>query len=93
MASQKTISYIQKSINGKDLVMQNAITGWKDHDHYLEHDFSGDKLRIESETMKSHIERLLMISEALWDIRVRGANPGGTFVSIQATGTSCHPYN
>ena len=32
-------------------------------------------------------------AEALWDIRVRGANPGGTFVSIQATGTSCHPYN
>ncbi len=32
-------------------------------------------------------------AEALWDIRVRGANPGGTFVSVQATGTSCHPYN
>ena len=32
-------------------------------------------------------------AEALWDIRVRGTNPGGTFVSIQATGTSCHPYN
>jgi hypothetical protein len=32
-------------------------------------------------------------SEALWDIRVRGTNPGGTFVDVQATGTNCHPYN
>lgn len=32
-------------------------------------------------------------SEALWDIRVEGRNPGGSVVSIQATGTNCHPYN
>jgi len=32
-------------------------------------------------------------AEALWDIRVRGDNPSGTVVNIQATGTSCHPYN
>jgi hypothetical protein len=32
-------------------------------------------------------------AEALWDIRVRGENPGGTVVSIQAMGTNCHPYN
>ncbi len=31
-------------------------------------------------------------AEALWDIRVEGRNPGGTQVSIQATGTNCHPY-
>ena len=31
--------------------------------------------------------------EALWDIRVRGDNPGGTVVDIQATGANCHPYN
>jgi hypothetical protein len=32
-------------------------------------------------------------AEALWDIRVRGDNPGGTEVDIQATGANCHPYN
>lgn len=32
-------------------------------------------------------------AEALWDIRVRGDNPGGTVVNIQATGANCHPYN
>jgi len=32
-------------------------------------------------------------SEAMWDIRVEGSNPGGTSVAIQATGTNCHPYN
>jgi len=32
-------------------------------------------------------------AEALWDIRVRGDNPGGTVVDIQATGVNCHPYN
>ncbi len=32
-------------------------------------------------------------AEAIWDIRVRGSNPGGTVVNIQATGSSCHPYN
>ncbi|MDJ0853515.1 MAG: pilus assembly PilX N-terminal domain-containing protein [Myxococcota bacterium] len=32
-------------------------------------------------------------AEALWDIRVRGDNPGGTEVDIQATGSNCHPYN
>ncbi len=32
-------------------------------------------------------------AEAVWDIRVRGANPGGTVVNIQATGSNCHPYN
>jgi len=32
-------------------------------------------------------------AEALWDIRVRGDNPGGTVVNIQATGVNCHPYN
>ncbi len=31
--------------------------------------------------------------EALWDLRVRGDNPGGTVVDIQATGANCHPYN
>ena len=31
--------------------------------------------------------------EALWDIRVRGDNPGGTVVDIQATGSNCHPYD
>jgi len=31
--------------------------------------------------------------EALWDMRVRGDNPGGTEVDIQATGANCHPYN
>ena len=31
--------------------------------------------------------------EALWDIRVRGDNPGGTVVDIQATGANCHPYD
>lgn len=32
-------------------------------------------------------------AEAQWDIRVRGDNPGGTRVDIQATGANCHPYN
>ena len=32
-------------------------------------------------------------AEALWDIRVRGDNPGGTQVNIQASGANCHPYN
>lgn len=32
-------------------------------------------------------------AEAMWDLRVRGQNPGGTVVSIQSTGTSCHPYD
>ena len=32
-------------------------------------------------------------AEALWDIRVQGQNPGGTVVSIQSTGTNCHPYD
>lgn len=32
-------------------------------------------------------------AEAMWDIRVRGDNPGGTQVNIQALGTNCHPYN
>lgn len=32
-------------------------------------------------------------AEAQWDIRVRGDNPGGTTVDIQATGANCHPYN
>ncbi len=32
-------------------------------------------------------------AEAQWDIRVRGDNPGGTEVDIQATGSNCHPYN
>jgi hypothetical protein len=32
-------------------------------------------------------------AEALWDIRVRGDNPGGTTVNIQATGANCHPYD
>jgi hypothetical protein len=31
--------------------------------------------------------------ESLWDIRVRGDNPGGTVVNIQATGSKCFPYN
>ena len=32
-------------------------------------------------------------SEAQWDLRVRGTNPGGSTVSIQATGINCHPYS
>lgn len=32
-------------------------------------------------------------AEAVWDIRVRGTNPGGTVVNVQATGSNCHPYN
>ncbi len=32
-------------------------------------------------------------ADAQWDIRVRGDNPGGTEVDIQATGANCHPYN
>lgn len=32
-------------------------------------------------------------AEAQWDIRVRGDNPGGTKVDLQATGANCHPYN
>jgi hypothetical protein len=32
-------------------------------------------------------------AEAMWDLRVRGDNPGGTEVSIQGTGANCHPYN
>ena len=32
-------------------------------------------------------------AEALWDVRVQGTNPGGTVFSVQATGSSCHPYN
>ena len=32
-------------------------------------------------------------AEALWDVRVRGDNPAGTVVNIQATGANCHPYN
>ena len=32
-------------------------------------------------------------AEALWDIRVRGDNPGGTVVDIQALGANCHPFN
>lgn len=35
----------------------------------------------------------VMWAEALWDIRVRGDNPGGTVVNLQATGANCHPYN
>lgn len=31
-------------------------------------------------------------AEALWDIRVSGASPGGGLVSIQAVGANCHPY-
>jgi type II secretory pathway pseudopilin PulG len=31
--------------------------------------------------------------ESLWDIRVRGDNPGGTEVSLQATGAKCFAYN
>ena len=32
-------------------------------------------------------------ADALWDVRVRGDNPGGTEVNIQATASNCHPYN
>ncbi len=32
-------------------------------------------------------------AEALFDIRVIGRSPGGSTVPIQATGSSCHPYN
>lgn len=32
-------------------------------------------------------------AEAMWDLRVRGDNPGGTEVDIQGTGANCHPYN
>ena len=32
-------------------------------------------------------------AEAMWDIRVRGASPGGSAVPLQAVGTNCHPYN
>lgn len=31
--------------------------------------------------------------ESLWDVRVRGDNPGGTLVNIQATGAKCFAYN
>jgi hypothetical protein len=31
--------------------------------------------------------------EALWDVRVIGTAPGGGDVTIQATGSNCHPYN
>jgi hypothetical protein len=31
--------------------------------------------------------------ESLWDIRVRGDNPGGTVADIQATGAKCFAYN
>lgn len=31
--------------------------------------------------------------EALWDVRVIGAAPGGGNVAIQAAAANCHPYN
>lgn len=32
-------------------------------------------------------------ADSLWDVRVRGDNPGGTTVNIQATGAKCFAYN